>query len=188
MSSMYKNTTRLALFCLMMLPTQYAYSGHALSHQRFNTSTVIDMTQVPTFKLIGTATMKWLWFDIYQATVLTPTGTYEPNQWPLSLNLLYKKSITAEQLIQSTIDEWERQSIDYKAQWVSKLGDIWPDVAPQDEIILYVDEVGISHFFYNSKFIGALKDPLFSPAFTAIWLSDNTLKPALRNQLIGLKP
>jgi hypothetical protein len=172
----------------MLLPCHYAYSEQALSHPRFNTSTAIDMTPVPTFKLVGTAEMKWLWFEVYQATVLTPTGTCTPNQWPLSLNLLYKKNITAEQLIESTVDEWQRQSVDYRAQWVSKLGYIWPDVAPQDELILYVDEVGISHFFYNSQFIGTIQDPLFAPAFTAIWLSDNTLKPALRNQLIGLSP
>jgi hypothetical protein len=188
MNRLYKHTTRLAFLCLLLLPTHYVYSAQLLSHQPFNTNTSIAMTPVPTFTLVGTAHMKWLWLDIYQATVLTSTGTYKPNQWPLSLNLLYKRSITAEQLIQSTLDEWARQSINYNDQWLSKLGDIWPDVAPQDEIILYVDKVGISHFFYNSQFIGTIQDPLFAPAFTAIWLSDNTLKPALRDQLIGLKP
>ena len=132
--------------------------------------------------------MKWLWFEIYQAKVLTPTGTYVSNQRPLSLELLYKRNITAKQLIQSTVDEWQRQKIDYQAEWVSILADMWPNIEAQDRLILYVDESSVSHFFYNNKFIGSLNDTLFSSAFSAIWLSENTLKPALRNQLIGLNP
>jgi hypothetical protein len=53
---------------------------------------------------------------------------------------------------------------------------------------LYVDESSVSHFFYNKRFIGSLNDTAFSSAFSAIWLSENTLKPKLRNQLIGLNP
>ena len=188
MDSLNKHATAFAFICLLLMPSHHAYSEQALSPKQFNMQTSIDMTPVPTFKLVGTANMKWLWFDIYQAKVLTPTGAYSPNQLPLALDLLYKRSITAEQLIQSTIDEWKRQDIDYPVEWVSKLRGMWPDIAPQDQLILYVDEDRISHFFYNNKFIGSLKDPLFSKAFTAIWLSKNTLRPALRNQLIGLNP
>ena len=188
MGSVRTKAPRFAFICVLLVPSHYAYSEQTLVPEQFNTQTSIDMTPVPTFKLIGTADMKWLWFDIYQAKVLTPTGTYKPNQWPLALNLLYKRSITAEQLIQSTIDEWKRQAIDYPVEWLSILRDIWPDIAPKDQLILYVDRASISYFFYNGKFIGSIKDPLFSTAFTAIWLSKNTLKPALRNQLIGLSP
>jgi hypothetical protein len=188
MDSLNKHTTAFAFICMLLMPSHYAYSEQVLIPKQFNTQTSIEMTPVPTFKLVGTAQMKWLWFEIYQAKLLTPTGTYKPNQWPLALDLLYRRSITAEQLIQSTMYAWERQDIDYPVEWVSKLRDIWPDIAPQDQLILYVDRASISYFFYNGKFIGSIKDPLFSTAFTAIWLSKNTLKPALRNQLIGLSP
>ncbi len=188
MGSLRRKITQLTFICMLFIPSHYAYSEQVLIPKQFNTQTSIDMTPVPTFKLIGTGDMKWLWFDIYQAKVLTPTGIYKPNQWPLALNLLYKRNITSELLIQSTMDEWKRQDIDYPVEWVSKLRDIWPDIAPQDQLILYVDDASISHFFYNNIFIGSLRDPLFSKAFTAIWLSKNTLRPALRNQLIGLNP
>jgi len=188
MDSPNKYATAFAFICVLLMPSHYAYSEQELIPKQFNRQTSINMTPVPTFKLVGMAQMKWLWFDIYQAKVFTPTGTYTLNQWPVALDLLYKRSITAEQLILSTIHEWERQTIDYPPEWISYLRDIWPDIAPQDQLILYVDNANISHFFYNSKFIGSLNDPLFSTAFTAIWLSKNTLKPALRNQLIGLNP
>tara|TARA_B110000211_G_scaffold147024_1_gene167492 strand:- start:441 stop:962 length:522 start_codon:yes stop_codon:yes gene_type:complete len=173
---------------MLLMPSHYTYGEQALNHTRFNPQTSVEITPLATLKLVGIAEMKWLWFEIYQAKLLTPTGTYKPNQWPLALDLLYRRSIPAEQLIQSTMHAWEHQDIDYPVEWVSKLRDIWPDIAPQDQLILYVDDDRISHFFYNNKFIGSLGDPLFSKAFTAIWLSKNTLRPALRNQLIGLNP
>ena len=187
MGSLSKGTVTMAFLCALLIPNHSVYSAQALNDAPFTTDTLVEMTPLPSFKLVGTATMKWLWLDIYQARVLTPTGTYAADQRPLSLSLLYKRSISAEQLIQSTIDEWERQGIDYSTEWVSLLGDIWPDVVAQDELILYVDEASISHFFYNNKFIGAFNDTSFSSAFSAIWLSENTLKPKLRNQLIGLE-
>ena len=122
------------------------------------------------------------------ANKLTPSGAYVTNQRPLALELLYKRSISTEQLIDSTIDEWRRQNIDYQAEWVSILAEIWPNIEPQDQLILYVDESSVSHFFYNKRFIGSLNDTAFASAFSAIWLSENTLKPKLRNQLIGLNP
>ena len=188
MGSLNKHTTALAYICMLLMPSHYTYGEQALNNTRFNPQTSVEITPLATLKLVGIAEMKWLWFEIYQAKLLTPTGTYKPNQWPLALDLLYRRSIPAEQLIQSTMHAWERQDIDYPVEWVSKLRDIWPDIAPQDQLILYVDDDRISHFFYNNKFIGSLLDPLFSKAFTAIWLSKNTLRPALRNQLIGLNP
>jgi hypothetical protein len=187
MSRLSKSTVTMAFLCGLLMPITSAYSAQVSNEGPFNTNTLVEMTPLSTFQLVGTATMKWLWLDIYQAQVLTPTGTYAAGQRPLSLSLLYKRSISAEQLIQSTIDEWERQGIKYHPEWVTQLGDMWPDVVAEDELILYVDRASISHFFYNNKFIGAFNDTAFSSAFSAIWLSENTLKPKLRNQLIGLQ-
>jgi hypothetical protein len=140
------------------------------------------------FKLVGQGTMRWLWIDIYQAKLSTPSGTYEAEQWPLSLELIYARHISREDLIQTTEDEWRRQSINYQQQWLTQLNEIWPKISPEDKLLLQVDKKGNSQFFYNNQYVGSLTDKEFTLAFTAIWLSDNTLKPALRDQLIGFKP
>ena len=188
MDRLKQSTLVWAVLGLLLLPSQRALSAQTVVSQTFNENTLIETTPLPSFKLVGSANMKWLWFEIYEATVLTPSGTYVADQRPLALELLYKRSISAEQLIKSTIDEWQRQKIDYQAEWVSILADIWPNIEPQDQLILYVDESSVSHFFYNKRFIGSLNDTSFASAFSAIWLSENTLKPKLRNQLIGLNP
>ena len=188
MDKLKQSTLVWAILGLLLLPSQHALSTQTVSSQTFNANTSVETTPLPSFKLVGSANMKWLWFEIYEAKVLTPSGVYVANQQPLALELLYKRSISAEQLIDSTIDEWLRQKIDYQAEWVSILTDIWPNIEPQDQLILYVDESSVSHFFYNKRFIGSLNDTAFASAFSAIWLSENTLKPKLRNQLIGLNP
>ena len=135
---------------------------------------------------VGRTQMRWLWFNLYEAKLYTQTGSYELNQWPLSLELIYQRSIKAKYLIEGTKREWSRQNIEYNPKWLDELANLWPDVALDDKIILYVDDQANSHFYFNDEFLGSLEDPLFAPAFTAIWLSENTIKPQQRNQLIGL--
>ncbi len=188
MNSLRKYTSTCILLSLLWLPSGFSQSAQAPNNAEFNANTQIHMTPLPGFKLVGSATMKWLWFELYQAQVLTPTGTYVANHWPLAINLVYQRSISAEQLLNATLDEWQRQNIEYRPQWVAKLQSIWPDIKPQDQLILYVDEASISYFFFNKNFIGSFDDTSFASAFSSIWLSKNTLKPTQRDQLIGLKP
>lgn len=190
---MNKLTKQVTLFAVLYLLWVPAHSGDDAQVSAQAALATLAPAEVPSFDAsdfttVGTAQMKWFWIKIYQAILSTPTGTYQPNQWPILLDLRYQQNITAQQLIESTVDDWQRQNIDYQEQWLSTLEQIWPDISAQDQLILYVDEASISHFFYNKKFIGSIADPLFSPAFTAIWLSDNTIKPAQRNQLIGINP
>ncbi|WP_019529541.1 chalcone isomerase family protein [Dasania marina] len=140
---------------------------------------------VANYKLVGKGQMTWFWFDVYKAKLLTPSGNYQKQTWPLALELIYQRDISRDDLIKATKDEWQRQQLNYQAQWLTKLEQIWPSVSENDSLLLFVDSDGVSHFYYNSVWAGAIKDPNFSGAFTAIWLSTNTLKPRLRDQLVG---
>ncbi len=171
---------------LLFVTAASASEAAKLDTPLLSTNSAITLESLPSFKQVGKAQMKWLWLKIYQATLKTPNGVYQPNTWPILLELNYQKDITAKQLITSTVKDWERQNINYDELWIKKLNEIWPDVSSQDQLTLYVDEASISHFFYNSQFIGLVNDVLFAPAFSAIWLSENTIKPAQRNQLIGI--
>lgn len=140
------------------------------------------------FQLVGKGMFRWLWFDLYLAKLSTPSGDYQPQQWPLSLELIYAREITKVKLVQTTEAEWQRQGIQYQSKWLSQLNRIWPDISTDDRLMLYVDPKVTSHFYHNGQKIGSIDDQYFAPAFTAIWLSDDTLKPKLRNQLTGSKP
>jgi hypothetical protein len=184
MSNLAKRVRLFIALILLWVPTHIAYGEQTIP----TSDAPVELSAIENFEQVGTAQMKWLWLKIYQATLLTPSGTYQANQWPIALELLYQQNITAQQLIKSTEKDWKRQNIDYSAKWITALEKMWPDISTQDQLTLYVDADSTSHFFYNGQFIGSILDPLFSVAFTAIWLSNNTIKPAQRNQLIGINP
>ena len=136
-------------------------------------------------KLVGQTEMNWMFWKIYDIQLLNSTGQYDRNNYPLAIKISYARDIKATQLVKTTVDEWHRQKIEWKPEWQKQLNTLWPDVGQGDEIILRVDRDLNSHFFYNQELLGSIQDDAFAPAFLAIWLSENTLKPDLKRELTG---
>ena len=65
------------------------------------------------YKLVGEARFKWLFLDVYDVKLSTPTGQYTTGS-PLVLELTYLRKISREQLVTTTEKEWKRQSILYQ--------------------------------------------------------------------------
>jgi hypothetical protein len=141
-------------------------------------------TPLTDLKEVGKTEMNWLFWKLYDIRLLSADGQYHPQKYPVALAIRYARDFSAEQLLSSTIDEWSRQQINWKTSWQDALRKMWPDVAEGDEIILRVDQNRHSQFYFNDQNIGTIEDEQFAPAFLSIWLSDNTLKPELRNRLI----
>lgn len=161
------------------------------SFSQITDKTELDAKQVfqtqDNWSLVGEGEMSWLWFDIYRIKLFTPTGKYHPEQRNISLKLTYQREISKQELIEVTEEEWQRQKIEYQQDWLATLNDIWPDVNDGDSILFNVDELGNTRFYFNDDYIGSLNEQSFSSAFAAIWLSEDTLKPKLRNQLVGIE-
>ncbi|WP_332705572.1 chalcone isomerase family protein [Plesiomonas shigelloides] len=142
-------------------------------------------------KPVGQGTMNWLWADIYSATLLNRSGVYQHNVYPVALSISYFTDIDDEDLISATRDEWERLAIQTPAvreRWLTQLEQIWPDIRAYDTLTFYATSADSAEFYHNAQRIGQVRSPQFSPSFLAIWLSDNSLKPALTRQLKGEKP
>jgi len=140
---------------------------------------------VADLKLVGQSELSWMFWKIYDIQLLNSDGRYDRDKYPLALVIRYARDIRSEQLLDSTLDEWGRQEISWKPQWKDQLNALWPDVSPGDEITLRVDKDLNSHFFFNRELVGSIEDREFAPAFLAIWLSENSLKPSLQRQLTG---
>ncbi len=136
-------------------------------------------------KTVGSGTLNWMFWKIYDISLLTENGTYEAGAKPLALKITYARDITRDQLVSSTIDEWERQELSWQQEWSTKLDEIFPDIAAGDQLVLRVDEKNNSAFFFNEKPIGIIEDDAFTEAFLAIWLSSNTRSPRLTRELTG---
>ena len=140
-------------------------------------------------KTVGAATLRVFIWDVYDSQLFTRDGKYRGIEPGLALNLKYKRAVTDEQLVKATRKEWQKLTgIQNEASetWLKRLLELWPNVAIDDEILLYVDNVLDSHFYLNGNKLGVMEDAGFTAQFLAIWLSPDTSHPGVRAKLLNL--
>ncbi|MFH7566507.1 chalcone isomerase family protein [Oceanimonas smirnovii] len=135
--------------------------------------------------LVGQGKMSWLFWDLYQARFYSESGRYRPEDYPQALSLRYQRNIDKEDLLAATVKEWQRLGVSWKQEWPQQLEQLWPSVRTNDELVLRVDNNGISRFYFNWRLLGSIDDPDFAQAFLAIWLSADSRDPQLTRQLKG---
>ncbi len=154
----------------------------------FSSFTFANQPIPNSYLLVGKSSFSVLFWDVYDIQLKTPSGIYQSGEAPLILELTYKREISKEDLVAETLKQWKRFELDkkQKQQWAEDLLNIWPNVNEGDEIAFHIDEKRYTQFYYNSKLIGVIPDPLFSEAFSAIWLDADGPYPKMTKQLIGL--
>ncbi|MGL4473071.1 MAG: chalcone isomerase family protein [Shewanella sp.] len=138
---------------------------------------------------VGRTQMSLMWFDVYVATLLTPSGQYQGITPPLTLEIRYQREISATDLLDATREQWQHLGLmtDGGQRWLTELARFWPNVTAGDSLALQWDSDGMSQFYFNGDKIGPSFDKQFSNSFLAIWLSPQTSYPQLRLELIGEK-
>ncbi len=172
------------LFVLLWVALMLAPLGRA---QNTADSMQISAIEAP-LQQRGQATLRVMFWRIYDSALMTPNGDWWPGIRPLRLEIRYRRAIRADMLLEQTEKEWSAQGIDHprKLAWLSELRSLWPDVQPGDALHFEVNAQELGIFTLNGEILGEIDDPDFSSAFLAIWLSPDTTRPALRAQLIGL--
>lgn len=142
----------------------------------------------PQMTLVGEGKLSVLFWDIYEARLYSENGIYQGNQYPLALRLTYLRDFSRKQLIEETVNQWQKLGF-YDEQkvssWTTELQQLWPDVERGQSLTLYIDDAQISYFYFNNEQLGQLSDQQFAQAFLDIWLSPQTSAPDVRKQLIG---
>lgn len=135
---------------------------------------------------VGEAKLTMFFFDIYESSLFTPTGRFEPGVRPLRLEIRYLRDIAGSDLVEQTGKEWQAQNLQHpqQDQWLERLNAMWPDVKDGDVLALEIDTDNASRFTFNGELLGRIEDADFGPQFAAIWLSPDTTRPKLREQLI----
>ncbi|WOT06882.1 chalcone isomerase family protein [Shewanella youngdeokensis] len=140
---------------------------------------------------VGRTEMQWWWLTLYRARLLSPNGDYQStpslNTYPLILEIKYYQAIPSERLVEATLDQWQHLGLDDERQqnWHAKISSLWPDVAEGDTLSLKVNSEQNSQFYFNGTPLSQSMPAGFSHDFLAIWLSDKTSRPQLREQLLG---
>lgn len=142
------------------------------------------------YEQVGKTRLKVLFWSIYDADLWTDTGRYDQfNQRVLRLN--YLRSISADDLVDTTADEWQRLGIELTAdhqQWLIELRRMWPDVDKGDCLMLVENQQGHAQFYNAEGTLGGIESQLFTDHFLAIWLAENSRFDDERKQLLGVSP
>ncbi|MGB0866413.1 MAG: chalcone isomerase family protein [Granulosicoccaceae bacterium] len=150
---------------------------------------LLASASVVDWKPVGSGTMRWTFFELYDIRLLTETGRYSADKFPQALEITYRRDIPSEKLVEATQDQWQHLGLTPKNQesWLQKLAALWPDIRKGDTLRFEVYPAGENLFFYNGTALGSVTDSDFSRAFLDIWLSPKTSEPSLRNRLIASK-
>jgi hypothetical protein len=171
-----RGVAALALAGLAALPLSAAANGIA----------VADLDDMQT---VGEARMRVLFWDVYDARLLAPHGTYREDH-PFALSLTYLRRLDGEKIAERSIEEMRGQGVTDDStldRWLAFLTEVIPDVGVADEIIGLAAADGSTRFFRDGVLIGEIDDARFTRAFFDIWLGDRTSEPGLRDQLLGLR-
>ncbi|MBD1575776.1 hypothetical protein HC723_04820 [Vibrio sp. S11_S32] len=144
---------------------------------------------------LGQGKVQYLFWDLYQAELFASHRNVDQSDTK-ALRLTYLKSISKNDLLEATQDQWQRLGITSNQTdvWLAELDKIWPNVSSGNQLTLLVNPQGVSTFYFAShathsvKAMGSIKDVDFGPAFLSIWLSPKTSEPKLRQQLLGSQP
>lgn len=147
---------------------------------------LLSWADTASWKVVGSGEMHQLFWHVYNTTLTTPSGVYDPAK-PYALENHYFMNFTAKELAERSIKEMRRHatfSDTQAAQWQQQLEAIWPDVKEGDRIRAIAIPSKKITFLHNGNQVGDIDDKQFVKPFMDIWLGENTSEPTLRLQLL----
>lgn len=148
---------------------------------------------LPQAKMLGGGEFRWWGFSIYTARIWQQTpnkdGGLDQNA-SFALEITYKKSISRDRFVDSSIDEIKRLhgdkfNSDKLRQWRQYMEKAFIDVQSGDQLIgVYLPGIGC-RFYSQQNLLAEIHDETFANAFFSIWLDPRTKDNNLRQQLLG---
>lgn len=167
--------------------------GH-VSHSMALSASPSNAQLLDGYKHLGNGLMKVMFWEVYEAELYVQKIPFKENVFPQALKITYLRDIDKDDLIEATKDQWQHIGISEPQQkkWLTALANVFPNIKEGETITLVVDSLKQSNFYFTSDTVinqplGEINDIDFGHAFLAIWLSEKTSRPALRQQLLGNK-
>ena len=133
--------------------------------------TLLSGNALSDWKKINDLDYTWGPFKIYNISLFTETGEYQPNIRPLMLSLKYDKPVDGRDFAISIARSWARLEIKLSNQEViiDRLRKTLPDLKPGD-MLYYVALADRGYFIVNNQVIAGEFDKATNDAILAIWL------------------
>lgn len=181
-----------SLFSKLLLATSAALSAFTAPASSEPTPPAPLVQEGLLMQPVGTGTLHWFGFDIYDATLWTRDGTFANSfTEPVAFTLAYRRSLSRDRLISITRRGWselELANAEQQDRWAASLKSIWVDVVRGSTLTTIALPGGETRFYDDTRLLGRIDDPAFGPAFLQIWVGERTANTALgslRTQLLG---
>ncbi|KAF0864257.1 hypothetical protein PLD_26975 [Pseudomonas sp. LD120] len=144
---------------------------------------------LPNARLLGSGEFTWFGFKVYSARLWSPEKSLRADT-PFALELTYRRTISREDLVQTSLEEIQRLSgagvsPAQLKDWQAQMQRAFVDVEPGQRITgVFLPGRGVQ-FFVDQRLQHVVDDEAFARAFFAIWLDSRTRNPQLRAQLLG---
>ena len=140
-------------------------------------------------KLIGEGTLTVLFFKVYDVRLLADS---KPFSWKnkFQLEFEYKRSITKERIIDSSIKELKRQQNVTEhnlEEWTTYLEEVIQPLQEGIKATIKWNPQGTITFQNEGAKSVTIKDESFARSYINIWLGEETSQPKLRSQLLGVE-
>ncbi|MDC1346484.1 chalcone isomerase family protein [Glaciecola sp.] len=138
-------------------------------------------------RVVGQSRLTMYFFKIYDATLYAPLGQFDKSK-PFALSLAYLRDFDGADIAERSVDEMQDLGYTNNEQltrWLVQMEQAFPNIVKGDVLTGMVDEQQHTQFYFNGEATYKISDPLFTQAFFAIWLDDNTSQPKMRKQLLG---
>ena len=133
--------------------------------------TLLSGNALSDWKKINDLDYTWGPFKIYNISLFTETGEYQPNIRPLMLSLKYDKPVDGRDFAISIARSWARLEIKLSNQEaiIDRLRKTLPDLKPGD-MLYYIALADRGYFIVNNQVIAGEFDKATNDAILAIWL------------------
>ena len=140
---------------------------------------------LPDYKFIGKAKYKYLFWDIYDASLVSETGDFDNKKFALILN--YNKKISKESVIEETINELKKQR-QYDEDEIKDLNILLNNTFKNIEVndtFIAIKQNNIAMFYFEGEKVLETKDQNFISVFFNIWLRKDSQDPEFTKTLLG---
>lgn len=144
---------------------------------------------VPQAQEVGSGRLRFLFWDVYDATLYAPDSQWSAKQ-PYALSISYLRKLSGKDIAQTSAEAIRDLGFPDEAtlaEWHRLMLMIFPDVDENTTLIGMRNSIGQTIFYNNEKMAGIITDPNFADWFFGIWLNEKTQKPQLRRDLLGLQ-
>ncbi len=146
--------------------------------------------ELPGARLIGASRLRYYGFHVYDIRLWSDSAraTAAPADTALALELVYARSLRGRQIAERTLEEMRGIGPIDAAQaeaWAAWLNKVLPDVSEGDRITGIQRPGQGTRLFVNGRLVGELRDADFTKLFFAVWLSERTSQPRLRQDLLS---